>query len=997
MWAQLQNVFETKQAPFRIVLSHSGWKQIAVGESMKEIQQEWTVLEDLVTEVLGLETFEEMQDYCLDKMAYFLEQGSQDEKSTDAKFRQASRAWRQIFKLPESELFVNYYSCSYHGKLLNQGWLYISTSHLCFHSSVLGTETTVLIPFKDMTELTKEKRVLNDAIKICTKNKTEHLFVNLFSRDETFELIEYLTNLAMNKLLKSTSTQQAPGLAFGKEELTSPAAILGLGSNSLKESFEIHRKNLKFQWLFNLDNSEQIKHTATAIFSLSGSQNTNFHGTLYLSDSFLCFLSTAKHQCQLTLPFYAIMRVERINSQTSTVAITARHQLKLLFQFMTDRNTADLFCDVLRDRLQTHVGAMKKLKPFLLSCPSEDLLAGRDILQGGLGSKFGYIDNKRAVEKSKLRYWVSYYREFGRNLTLVRLPTFIKLVRIGLPNNLRGELWEVCSGSIYKRFMNSGYYELLHEQNQGKTSLSIEEIEKDLNRSLPEYQAYQTPEGIQSLRRVLYCYSYHEPEIGYCQAMNIIVSVLLIFLTEEQAFWLLTVICDQKLPGYYTVQMVGAVVDNHVFETMVHRFMPLLGDHIKKHEIQLSVACLPWFLTLYVNSFPLPFALRIMDCFFLEGARVLFQIGLAILKINGDQILKVKDDGELMNVLKQYFANLGAAETETVNGNPRSTTKFNQLMLTAYREFQNVTNDLIIDLRKQHQLSVVQTMDLYAKRSAVRNLRNMGGFTKEQLLYVCDLFYSVQEDRKSTDQITEKEFGQLLGELTPWANVRKSDDIDNPVKPVIGQNFISHLYQRVFSKNGSLDLQSLVLGLQQLTQGPLETITTVFKCHDSDADGLLTKDETIQVSETFLFLFRDDTSDQKLGAISSFLNRAFMVNTTVDSQDYHLSLEMFLELIMADDFLSTYFTGFGKMISFENKQEVKKTFRAPPIQDITESLWSSSVKLAKSFDIQKREESAERAESPERGEREEKEDKEEEEISNVLDEFDPQVDMRFNL
>lgn len=73
--------------------------------------------------------------------------------------------------------------------------------------------------------------------------------------------------------------------------------------------------------------------------------------------------------------------------------------------------------------------------------------------------------------------------------------------------------------------------------------------------------------------------------------------------------------------------MVGAVIDNHVFDVMVSKFMPVLGNHIKAHDIQLSVACLPWFLTLYVNSLPLPYALRIMDCFFLEGAKVLFQIG----------------------------------------------------------------------------------------------------------------------------------------------------------------------------------------------------------------------------------------------------------------------------------------------------------------------------------------------------------------------------------
>jgi hypothetical protein len=196
--------------------------------------------------------------------------------------------------------------------------------------------------------------------------------------------------------------------------------------------------------------------------------------------------------------------------------------------------------------------------------------------------------------------------------------------------------------------MNPGYYEKLHEDNKGKFSFSTEEIEKDLNRSLPEYGGYQTEEGIQALRRVLYAYSFHEPEIGYCQAMNIVVSVLLIYLTEEQAFWILTVFCERMLPGYYTVNMVGAVIDNQVFITMVGKFMPILANHFKKYDIQLSVACLPWFLSLYINALPLPYALRVMDCFFMEGAKVLFQVGLALLKINGDEILKIRDDGELM-------------------------------------------------------------------------------------------------------------------------------------------------------------------------------------------------------------------------------------------------------------------------------------------------------------------------------------------------------------
>jgi hypothetical protein len=94
---------------------------------------------------------------------------------------------------------------------------------------------------------------------------------------------------------------------------------------------------------------------------------------------------------------------------------------------------------------------------------------------------------------------------------------------------------------------------------------------------LPEYPAYQRAEGIESLRRVLYAYSFHEPEIGYCQAMNIVVSIFLIYMSEEEAFWLLTVLTNRMLPGYYTINMVGAVIDNHVFEKLVRQLMPILG------------------------------------------------------------------------------------------------------------------------------------------------------------------------------------------------------------------------------------------------------------------------------------------------------------------------------------------------------------------------------------------------------------------------------------
>ena len=64
------------------------------------------------------------------------------------------------------------------------------------------------------------------------------------------------------------------------------------------------------------------------------------------------------------------------------------------------------------------------------------------------------------------------------------------------------------------RYANRSTYALLLEANKGKTSQSTDEIEKDLNRSLPEYKAYQTEEGLGRLRRVLVAYSFRNPELG---------------------------------------------------------------------------------------------------------------------------------------------------------------------------------------------------------------------------------------------------------------------------------------------------------------------------------------------------------------------------------------------------------------------------------------------------------------------------------------------------
>ena len=230
-------------------------------------------------------------------------------------------------------------------------------------------------------------------------------------------------------------------------------------------------------------------------------------------------------------------------------------------------------------------------------------------------------------------------------------------------------------------------------------------------------------------------------------------------MSESQAFFLLSVLCDRLLPGYYSTTMYGTLLDQRVFESLVEKTMPILWDHLVKSDVQLSVVSLPWFLSLYINSMPLIFAFRVLDVFFLEGPKVLFQVGLAILRINGEELLDITDDGAFISILKTYFSHLDeSAHPNSDKEKLRAVTKFQELMVVAFKEFAGITQSTISEQRTKHKDAVLDNIESFAKRTSIRNLGpDSKRLSLDDLGFLYDRFYGILYEREQRTQVLREE------------------------------------------------------------------------------------------------------------------------------------------------------------------------------------------------------------------------------------------------
>jgi len=191
-------------------------------------------------------------------------------------------------------------------------------------------------------------------------------------------------------------------------------------------------------------------------------------------------------------------------------------------------------------------------------------------------------------------------------------------------------------------------YENFLRKNQQEPNPYQKQIETDLPRTFPTNVQFNTDFVQGSLGRILNAFAWYRPTVGYCQAMNFLAAMLLFFMEEHLAFWMLSETLNVLPSKYYVRHLLGLKADVEVFRMLINMKLPKLGKHFATLNVDIGVFATQWFLCLYINYLPVQASMRFLDSLFYDGSVMLFRVGLSILALNQKSLRKIQTSEELM-------------------------------------------------------------------------------------------------------------------------------------------------------------------------------------------------------------------------------------------------------------------------------------------------------------------------------------------------------------
>jgi len=228
-----------------------------------------------------------------------------------------------------------------------------------------------------------------------------------------------------------------------------------------------------------------------------------------------------------------------------------------------------------------------------------------------------------------------------------------KRIRKGIPDCFRARVWPIISKAALTKNTSPIPYRLLVDSEHAP---ALDDIILDVARTFPTHKLFAETSGIgqQSLRNVLKAISITHAKMGYCQGLNFVAALFLIYCNDEDAYWTLkSYLKNYQMEDYYT-DLNTVQKPLYVADRLVDKFFSKVGKLLAENDVRAVIYAPGWILTTFATALPFNVIVRIMDCFLYENFKIFYRATLAIIKYKEKELLQCNRIDQLLMCLKDF-------------------------------------------------------------------------------------------------------------------------------------------------------------------------------------------------------------------------------------------------------------------------------------------------------------------------------------------------------
>ena len=231
--------------------------------------------------------------------------------------------------------------------------------------------------------------------------------------------------------------------------------------------------------------------------------------------------------------------------------------------------------------------------------------------------------------------------------------------------------------------------------------------------------------------------------------MNYVAGLLLLVTKdEENAFWLLRTLTERILPDYYAPNIPGLITDVRVLSELIKTKSPMIHKHVEGFSMPWELALSKWFMCLYSDVLPIETVLRIWDCLFYEGSKILIRVALTLVIQRQNQILMTDEFSKLVVEFKNC-----ATDSITTDCHVFMSNVFEISSPLPSKQLDKLRQDIWISVKEELNVQDERRKEIKKSREVKNNASSKGSSDEDDSSDVTKDFIDLTDEAKKENMI----------------------------------------------------------------------------------------------------------------------------------------------------------------------------------------------------------------------------------------------------